>query len=429
MMPVSKSNPTSICVLILLLTSFLLLFGLQNITDIYAKKSYDKIMLLDPNFKVEAIAKGLKFSTGMAMLDNGDMLVIEKDSGNILRIQNGIKLDPVLATVTVANTSERGLLGIAISKPVNNFIPCYVFLYFTEKNKNNESQIIGNNLYRYELIDNALVNPKLLLKLPAYPGPSHNGGVLKISPDNKALYLVIGNVNYARQKNFMTQAQNVKNGPPPDGRGGILRVTFDGEVVGGNGILGETSPLNKYFAYGIRNSFGIGFDDITGYLWDTENGQSKHDEINLVLPGFNSGSNVVQGMSSYKKGFNKNTLEEFNGNGIYSDPEFEWLDTIAPTSILFLNSKALGPKYQDDLFVGSVKNGTIYHFELNKNRTALELSGSLSDKIANTSNELAGVTFAKNIGLITDLEIGVDGYMYVLSNFNKEGTIFRIGPK
>ena len=105
MMPVSKSNPTSICVLILLLTSFLLLFGLQNITDIYAKKSYDKIMLLDPNFKVEAIAKGLKFSTGMAMLDNGDMLVIEKDSGNILIIQNVIKFYPALAIFNVANTS------------------------------------------------------------------------------------------------------------------------------------------------------------------------------------------------------------------------------------------------------------------------------------------------------------------------------------
>ena len=408
---------------------YLLFIGLQNIADGYAGKSYDKIMVLDSNLKVERVFEGLKFSTGMAMLNDGDIIVIEKNSGNVLRIHNGSETSRIIANVNVANMSERGLLGIAISDSFSKYSPCYVFLYYTEKNKNNESQILGNHLYRYELKNNTLLNPKLLLTLPAYPGPSHNGGVLKISPDNKSLYLVIGNVNYARQKNFMTQTQNVKDGPPPDGRGGILRITFDGEVVGGSGILGDTSPLNKYFAYGIRNSFGIGFDHTSGYLWDTENGQSKHDEINLVLPGFNSGSNVIQGMSSLKEDFDTKKLEEFNGNGLYSDPEFEWLDTIAPTSVLFLNSKSLGPKYQDSLFVGSVKNGTIYHFELNKNRTELEFEGSLSDKIANSSNELSKITFARNLGIITDLETGLDGYMYILSNIDNMGTIFRISPR
>jgi hypothetical protein len=40
----------------------------------------------------------------------------------------------------------------------------------------------------------------------------------------------------------------------------------------GEGIIGQTSPANKYFAYGIRNSFGLDFDPVTGKLWDTENG-------------------------------------------------------------------------------------------------------------------------------------------------------------
>ena len=34
-------------------------------------------------------------------------------------------------------------------------------------------------------------------------------------------------------------------------------------------------------AYGIRNSFGIDFDPVTGKLWDTENGPYYGDEINL----------------------------------------------------------------------------------------------------------------------------------------------------
>ena len=66
--------------------------------------------------------------------------------------------------------------------------------------------------------------------------------------------------------------QNIINGTAPDGRGGILRVTQDGKIVDGKGILGDEHPLDMYFAYGIRNSFGIAFDPLTGNLWDTENG-------------------------------------------------------------------------------------------------------------------------------------------------------------
>jgi glucose/arabinose dehydrogenase len=73
----------------------------------------------------------------------------------------------------------------------------------------------------------------------------------------------------------------------PDGRGGILRVTQDGQIVNGEGILGDERPLDLYYAYGIRNSFGMAFDPLIGNLWDTKNGGS-YDETNLVEPGFNS---------------------------------------------------------------------------------------------------------------------------------------------
>lgn len=265
------------------------------------------------------------------------------------------------------------------------------------------------------------------MDLPYLPGPSHDGGVLKIGPDKNSLYLIIGNVNYAQNVTYMTQAQNAKDGPPPDGRGGILRITFDGGVIGDKGLLGDSSPLNKYYGYGMRNGFGIGFDLLTGNLWDTENGQKTDDEINLVKPGFNSGWKVIQGSSTLKY-MDPSDLETFNGKGIYRDPEFDWVDTVAPTSVLFFNSNKLGKDYENDLFIGSVHNGTIYHFDLTKDRTHLDLKGDLSDKIANTGDNLEGVRFAKGMGLITDLEIGPDGYLYILSFLKHDGTIFRITP-
>ena len=57
-------------------------------------------------------------------------------------------------------------------------------------------------------------------------------------------------------------------------------------------------PLPFYYAYGIRNSFGIAFDQVNSKLWETENGPGNADEINLVERGFNSGMvNVTTGIS------------------------------------------------------------------------------------------------------------------------------------
>lgn len=390
-------------------------------------KSYDDINMINSNLTFQPIVSGFEFPTGMAFLGPDDILVIEKNTGNVIRIQNSTELEEPLLHVNVANLSERGLLGIAVSQQDPS--SPYVFLFYTETDRNDREKILGNRLYRYDFVDNKLVNPKLLLDLPFLPGPSHDGGVLRIGPDNKSLYLVIGNLNFAQNQSYMTKAQNVRDGPAPDGRGGILRVTFDGDTVGGKGILGEEDHLNKYYAYGLRNSFGIGFDSLTGNLWVTENGQSKHDEINLVKPGFNSGWEVIQGPSVLEKDFDLNNLEDFNGAGEYRNPEFVWLDAIAPTSLLFFNSGQLGDEYENDLFVGSVKNGTLYHFDLNEDRTGLNLGGPLADKIADNSSELQDVIFANKLGLITDLQVGPDGKLYVLADYKRDGTIFQINLK
>ena len=85
------------------------------------------------------------------------------------------------------------MCGIAVSKNGPN---TYVFLYFTEiDGKDGDDRKgtapIGNRLYRYEFVDNKLVNPKLLLNLPAYPGPRHNGGAIEIGPDEN-IYIPVG---------------------------------------------------------------------------------------------------------------------------------------------------------------------------------------------------------------------------------------------
>jgi aldose sugar dehydrogenase len=409
----------------------------KNIPDVNVSIGGETPNTWDPNLKVEVIAEGLEFPTTMAFLGPDDILVLEKEKGTVQRIVNGNILPEPLLDVNVATSQERCMCGIAISK---NFIPghTYVFLYYTEtelsdgEDVNEGKSPVGNRLYRYELVNNKLVNPKLLLDLPATPGPRHNGGAISIGLDNN-LYIPIGDVDGSHKGgNGETQTQNYPNGVEPDGRSGILRITLDGQPVPNGGIIGQENPLDLYYAYGIRNSFGIDFDPVTGKLWDTENGPGYGDEINLVEPGFNSGWVQIQGMGSTTNNnggeLDPFNLVDFDGMGKYSDPKFEWSQTLGPTAIKFLSSDKLGTQYQNDMFVGSIVTGIIYHFDLNEDRTELILTGELEDKIAEireTGEE--DIVFAEGFAGVSDLEVGPhDGYLYVVSL--GQGKIFRIVP-
>jgi aldose sugar dehydrogenase len=68
------------------------------------------------------------------------------------------------------------------------------------------------------------------------------------------------------------------------------------------------------------------------------------------------------------------------------------------------------------MFVADANTGSIYHFDLNENRTSLILQGALKDKVANSFEKSKSVIFANGFGRIIDMKIGADGYLYVLSS-------------
>lgn len=396
-------------------------------------------VVLETGLKIGQVFSGPFRPSNMAFLGHNDILLLDRDEGKVFRILNGNMTPKPVLDVNVATVGYRGLLGIDVMKTMDKHV--YVFLYYTQSaRKDGDDEIgkgglepVGNRLYRYEMINGKLVNPKLLLDLPVKPGPRHTGGEVRVGPDNN-VYLTVGDLDGTFKKTFETLAQNYDNVTALDGRAGILRVTPGGLPVG-EGILGSKYPLNIYFAYGIRNSFGMDWDPLTGNLWDTENGPHFGDEINLVGPGFNSGWVKVQGV--WKPNFETmgnfsflpGGLVNFNGKGKYSPPEFTWIPTIAPTALKFFNSNKYGLQYQNTLFVADANAGGIYNFKLNHNRTGLQLEGILKDKIADDLTELNGITFATGFGRITDMEIGSDGYLYILSSANKGLTVDRIVEK
>ena len=412
--------------------------------------------IYDINLKADIVFGGLNFPSSMAFLGSNDLLVLEKNKGTVQRIINGEMVPKPLLNVSVSNQSERGMLGIGVYKNESKAGRVNIFLYFTQSIAE-DNETLSNSLYKYELVENKLVNPKKLLDLPSSPGPAHNGGRITIGPDNN-VYFTVGNLNAIERERYLTRAENVEKGRDPDGRAGILRVTQDGQPLPNGSLIGDKYPLVLYYAYGIRNSFGMDFDPLTGKLWDTENGPNFGDEINLVDPGFNSGWNKVQGIWEEDNGragpiINKKQererLVDFNGQGKYSNPEFIWASSVGPTALTFLDSEIYGKEYENDLFVGDFHNGNIYHFDLTENRTALELDGFLEDKIADSRDELKNNLFGQGFGGITDIGVGPDGYLYILSIYQSgndcianelgelpcisyssplQGTIFRVVP-
>ncbi len=409
--------------LILVSTAIIFCSLILNIN--YTAMAQTQPIINDPNLQAEIFVEGLSFPTSMSFIDNNNILVLEKEEGTVRLISNGILQEQPVLKVDVISNNERGLLGIAI---MNNDT---VFLYYTESSSSSfteDNEPLGNRVYKYQWNEEEkiLVNPKLILDLPAIPGPNHNGGKLAIGPDNY-LYVVIGDLNHEGK------LQNIVDGPQPDDTGVIFRVNpEDGSPAPDNPFANNEN--NRYYAYGIRNGFGIDFDPITGKLWDTENGPQYGDEINLVEPGFNSGWKQVMGPIS-KSSVIEDELVNFPG-GKYADPVFSWAPSTGITDIEFLNSSKLGEKYANNIFVGEVNaktDGYLYYFEVNEDRTGIKFDSNsqieLTDLIADNEEEMSAIAVGTAFRGITDIETGPDGFLYLLTvdrESDGEGKIYRI---
>lgn len=379
--------------------------------------------LADEAFKVETVAEGFSLPTSMAFIDEKTAVVLEKNTGLVFVASLDESTKKQVLALNVATGAEQGLLGVAVgdmSKVAGSTSDkTYVFLYMTESDTS--GHVLGNRVYRYEWDagSEALVNPVLIVKLSAEPGPTHNGGKLAFSKEGH-LYVVIGNLNREG-----SPLQNANSGTLDD-ICVILRVDVDGKPVGDNPFVSYgREALSRYYAYGVRNSFGMDVDPVTGRLWDTENGEASDDEINVVYPGFNSGWSKVMGPID-RSGVTEDELFYLEGAKYY-DPVFSWKFPVGVTDIEFLTSDKLGAEYKNNIFVGDINGGALYYFKVNEDRTGLDLGDhpELSDGVADTYDEGFLARFGSFPGGITEVETGPDGYLYVMT-FG--GQIYRITP-
>jgi glucose/arabinose dehydrogenase len=452
--------------------------------------------VLDDDLAVRPAVSGLTQPVSMAFIGRNDFLVLEKSTGQVKRVDDGDV--SVVLDLAVNSNSERGLLGIALHPKFKQ--NGWVYLFWSESRTGADSntgdgvRLLGNRIDRFEWDDGELEFDRNITKFRAFQQDAgqplrgnHDGGVIRFGPDGK-LYAIVGDTGRRGQ------TQNLPNGPfdPPtfdDQFGGpepddahltgvIVRLNDDGSAPRDNPFwrTGRTmggevgANIQKLFAYGIRNSFGLAFDPKSGDLWEQENGDDSFSELNRVTPGMNSGWVQIMGPASRVAQFkaietDPTAPQPFAANGYFglqqirwlptniadtpeqalarlfmlpgahfSDPELAWKFELGPGGIGFLDSDDLGRDYEDDLFMGGsrdfLEGGHLFRIELERNRRAVDVDDPrLDDKVADNINkweitESESLLFGRNFGVGTDIQTGPDGDLYVVSN--SLGTVFEI---
>ena len=417
-----------------------IIYSSNNLTPVF---SQELPPIDDPSLKLDLVVDGLQSPTSMAFLTDNSMLITHKE-GTIskLDLNNPTSLQSILELNNVNSKNERGLLGIAIGNnidddPRNNINQTEefdVFIFVTASGTQLDEQVqetstvassgneLRNKVYKYTWDGESLSNPTIILDLPAGPGTNHQGGKAKIGPDDQ-LYSIVGELQREGQ------LQNIQDGPTPDDSGVIFRINpSDGSPSANNPFIEESdntdsNPLSKYYAYGIRNSFGMDFDPLTGKLWIAENGQDLFDEINLVEPGFNSGWKLVMGPISSSPTITEDDLVVFQGSN-YADPLLSWEQSRGVTDLEFFKSSNLGQKYQNNIFVGDITRGNLFFFEVNADRNGLNFDNNpdiANDLIVSTEDEISSITLGSGFKGITDIETGPDGDLYILTYSRADG--------
>ena len=500
----------------------------ERSTSVEAQSSGPEMTV--PNLDVRTTVSDLITPISMAFLAANDFLVLEKNTGKVQRVVNGAVQGAVL-DLGVNFASERGLLGIALhpnfpsdpgvylfwtcrstALPTDPFFPdetrCLdANMFAADTDEILQVPLLGNRVDRFVWTGSSLTFDHNLIMLRAFqndgapvppnqgdeeqpPRGNHDGGVLRFGPDGK-LYILFGDNGRRGQLQNLpcgptadcpgpVQPDDQFGGPEPDDAhlsGVILRLNPDGTTPADNPFFSVGAAMNseagrniqKVFAYGLRNSFGMDFDPISGHLWEEENGDDSFSELNLAEPGFNSGWVQIMGpperLAQYKEIETSPELDPCLNTpyfGLqqlrwpptliadspsealaslfvlpgshYSEPEFSWKFELAPGAIGFVRGRGLGPQYEGDLFVGGARpfleGGHLFHFNLTGNRRKIGVDDPrLEDRVADNLckfdlTESESLLIGRNFGTVTDIQTGPNGNLFVVSI--DTGSVFEI---
>ena len=287
------------------------------------------------------VVTGLSYPAAFTFAPNGRIFYGERFTGRIRIYDPSNGSDTLFFTVpNLVATGERGLLGLAIA-PGYPTVP-FVYAYATQDvNGTNRNQIL-----RIRDVSGSGTAMAVVWSSDVAAASIHNGGRILFGPDAK-LYAIRGE---AGDRN---NSQDLGNDA-----GKLLRFNPVGTIPADNPFPG--SPV---WAFGIRNSYGFGFDPITGFLWEAENGPECNDELNRIRKGRNYGWGPNETCSSPPPPPQNTNLDGLNP----VQPRVWFSPTIAPTGLAFCVRCGI-PSAEGAFFFGAFNDAKVRRCRLNLRR-------------------------------------------------------------
>ncbi|WP_339265702.1 PQQ-dependent sugar dehydrogenase [Paenibacillus sp. FSL K6-1330] len=323
----------------------------------------------DP-YTPEVVANNLETPWAIDFAPDGRIFFTERNSGRVRVVENGnLKSTPVITLSSpfyYMPKSEGGLLGLALDP--NFATNHYMYIYHSYKTSDNK---VANRVVRLKENNNkATIDKVLITNLPG--AVYHNGGRLKIGPDNK---LYFGDGNYGNKDDTLSYLG-----------GKIFRLNLDGTIPADN-PFGASSPI---YSRGHRNPQGLAWQPGTNRLFESEHGESSKDEINFIEPGNNYGWPKYEGGNQ-------------NQTGITPPLIYASGTTWAPSGMTFVTQ---GP-WAGNLLVTNLKGKQIIRMVI----------GEQNGKPTINSSDL-NYLFVNKYGRIRDIVEAPDGSLYFVTSNN-----------
>jgi len=312
-------------------------------------------------FTVRPVAQELDLLWSMAVLPNGDWLVVERD-GDLKLSRPNDQGDPRFHPRPIENTprvrarGQGGLLDIELDPdyPDNG----WVYLSFSEPRTVDGQERGMTTVVRGRIDNHRWTDQQVVYRADDehFGGAFHHyGSRLAFGPDGM-LYFTVGD------RGQRHRAQQLNH---PYGK--VHRVHPDGRVPDDNPFVDRADAVPTTWTYGHRNPQGLDFHPETGQLWESEHGPRGGDEINLIRKGHN------YGWAEYTFGINYNgtpITDQTTGPGI-TDPAVQYTPSPALIGIDHYTGDRF-PQWKHDLFVSAIASGQLRRLRTNTDGEVIE---------------------------------------------------------
>jgi glucose/arabinose dehydrogenase len=342
-------------------------------------------------FRLTTVAEGLQSPWTLAFLPGGEMLVSERDNGQLRLIRDGELLpDAIQGTPRVAAQGQGGLLDIAVHPDfASNRL---VYLSYAASGEGGR----GTQVMRARLEGGALTEVEVIFRVsPKTSGSAHYGSRLLFAPDG-TLFVTLGD-----RFSFMQQAQNTANH-----LGTVVRINDDGSVPADNPFVGDVDARPEIYSYGHRNSQGIALRPGTNEIWQHEHGPRGGDEVNILTAGANYGWPAI----TYGIDYSGAIISDKTEAPGMEQPVVYWVPSIAPSGMAFYDGDKF-PAWRGDLFVGALAGVHLRRLKLDDRRVVEQ------ERLLEALDER-----------IRDVRAGPDGYLYIVTDDPGNGRVLRLEP-